>query len=120
MKITPTHVTLLHCGEQSCAGETFDVEADFVLKLVGYEQDNRILKLCGVELVDAQQKPAYDPQTMMTNVENVYVAGTAIGGTQDRYRVFLENCHVHVDRIVSHITGTSVVRDVKLFEREES
>ena len=57
---------------------------------------------------------------MMTNVEGIYVAGTAIGGTQDRYRVFLENCHVHVDRIVSHVTGTKVLRDVKTFEREES
>src|SRR4051812_40911014 len=34
--ITPTHVTLRRMGDDS----TFDVPADFVLKLIGYEQDN--------------------------------------------------------------------------------
>ena len=120
IKITPTHVTLQHCGEQACAGETFDVEAEFVLKLIGYEQDGQLFKSCGVELIDAQCKPAHNPQTMMTNVEGIYVAGTAIGGTQERYRIFLENCHVHVDRILSDITGRKVEREVKTFEREES
>ena len=34
-----------------------------------------------------------------------FVAGTAIGGTQDKYRIFIENCHVHADRIVAALTG---------------
>ncbi|MFT3784538.1 MAG: hypothetical protein QM770_00040 [Tepidisphaeraceae bacterium] len=44
---------------------------------------------------------------METNVKGVYVAGTAIGGTQSHYKVFVENCHVHVNRIVCAITGQS-------------
>lgn len=120
VKITPTHVTLRRCGPEHCAGETFDVEADFVLKLIGYEQDDRLYQLCGIELHGPQKAPVFDKATMMTNVENLYVAGTSIGGTQDRYRIFLENCHVHVDRIVSQITGQTVSREVKTYEREES
>ena len=28
-----------------------------------------------------------------------------VGGTQSAYRVFIENCHVHVDRILAAVTG---------------
>ena len=37
----------------------------------------------------------------------VNVAGTAVGGTQEKYTVFIENCHVHVDRIVAALTGAA-------------
>ena len=51
--------------------------------------------------------PLYDEQTMETNVPGLYVAGTVVGGTQEKYRVFIENCHVHVDRIVSALIGSA-------------
>jgi len=104
--ITPTHVTLKRLGG-SGAGGTFDVPADFVLALIGYEQDNTLFKLAGVQLLGDCGAPAYDDNTMETNVPGVYVAGTAVGGTQDKYRVFIENCHVHVERIVAALTGGS-------------
>jgi hypothetical protein len=28
-----------------------------------------------------------------------------VAGTQDKYRVFIENCHFHVDRILAALTG---------------
>jgi thioredoxin reductase (NADPH) len=101
--ITPTHVTLRRVTD----GTTFDVAADFVLKLIGYEQDNTLFKLAGIKLLGDCGAPAYDDRTMETNVENLYVAGTAVGGTQDKYTVFIENCHVHVDRIVAALTGAA-------------
>jgi thioredoxin reductase (NADPH) len=102
VEITRSHVTLAR-GE-----ERFDVPADFVLLLVGYEQDNTLLKLCGVELLGVQQSPRFDPQTMETNVPGIYVAGTCVAGTQDKFKVFIENCHDHVDRIVGAITGGAI------------
>jgi thioredoxin reductase (NADPH) len=105
-EITPTHVTLSPVDDQFVpTGEPYQVPADFVLLLTGYEQDNSLLKLVGVELVDLEQRPNYDETTMETNVPGVYVAGTATGGTQERYSIFLENCHVHVERIVASIQG---------------
>lgn len=101
VRITPRAVTLRR------GNETFDAEADFVLKLIGYEQDNMLLKRCGIELVGDDQIPRFEPQTMMSNVRNIYLAGTAVGGTQARYKIFLENCHSHVAAIVSHLTGKS-------------
>lgn len=97
--ITPEHVTLKR------GTETFDVGADFVLKLIGYEQDNALLKMCGIELSGENQFPRFDPQTMESNMKGIYVAGTAVAGTQTGYKIFLENCHAHVAAILAHLTG---------------
>ena len=88
-------------------GERFDVPADFVLALIGYEQDNTLFKLAGLELRGDCGAPVFDEQTMESSVPGIYVAGTAVGGTQDKYRVFIENCHVHVERIVNALTGAA-------------
>lgn len=114
VKITSSHVTL--CRRD----ETFDVPADFVLALIGYRQDNTLFKLAGVELRGDCGAPAYNEQTMETSVAGLYVAGTAVGGTQDKYRVFIENCHVHVDRIVAAITGATPPAAPVEYARPES
>ena len=57
-----------------------------MLLLIGYEQDNTLFKLAGVKLLGDCGAPAYDERTMETNVPDLYVAGTAVGGTQDKYR----------------------------------
>ncbi len=88
-------------------GEEVDVAADFVLLLIGYEADMNLCRMAGVELEGAGQMPKFDAATMETNVAGVYVAGTAVGGTQERYRLFIENCHVHVERIVAALTGSA-------------
>jgi thioredoxin reductase (NADPH) len=98
-EITPSHVTLRHHD-----GRTSNVKADFVLALIGYEQDNTLFKLAGVNLVGENEAPAFDEKTMETNIPRLYVAGTATGGTQRKYTVFIENCHVHVERIIAALT----------------
>lgn len=107
-RITPGEVELAPCGQDDLfrpRGGTMRVPADFVLLLVGYVADMSLAKLAGVELRGEAQSPVFDERTMETNVPGVYVAGTAIAGTQSGYRVFLENCHIHVDRIVAALTG---------------
>jgi thioredoxin reductase (NADPH) len=103
--ITPTHVTLAPVGDSLYGHDTFDVPADFVLLLIGYAQDNKLFKLAGVQLEGDCGAPVFNPRTMETNIPGLYVAGTAVGGTQDKYRVFIENCHVHVGRIMAALTG---------------
>ncbi|HEX8323344.1 MAG TPA: NAD(P)-binding domain-containing protein [Tepidisphaeraceae bacterium] len=99
--ITPTHVHL------NVNGDAVSVEADFVLLMTGYVQDNTLLKLAGVATEGACQLPLFDPKTMETTIPGLYLAGTAVGGTQDKYKVFIENCHDHVEKILAHAFGRS-------------
>ena len=97
-------VRLKAVGDET--GETIDVRVDDVLSLIGYEQDKSLLRNAGVDLIDSQVRPVFDEETMQTNVPGIYVAGTAIAGTQSSsYKVFVENCHVHVEKIVAHLMG---------------
>ncbi len=100
-RITPTHVTL----EPVVGGAAIDVPAHFVLLLVGYEQDAILFKQAGVALVGDNRAPRVDERTMQTNVPGLYVAGTGAAGTQAKFRLFIENCHEHVDKIVRDLTG---------------
>jgi thioredoxin reductase (NADPH) len=78
--------------------------ADFVLALTGYRQDTSLFEMLGVDLQGADRKPLLDEATMETNVPGVFVAGTAIAGSPaERVRIIVEDCHVHVPRIVEAI-----------------
>lgn len=81
------------------------VHADFVLALIGYRADMSLARMAGVELSTDLEVPTINMETMETNVPGVYLAGTAIGGTQDQFRLFIENCHVHSERIVASLQG---------------
>ncbi|HVE73111.1 MAG TPA: NAD(P)-binding domain-containing protein [Thermoanaerobaculia bacterium] len=83
-------------------GET--LPADFVLALTGYRQDTTLFEMLGFDLQGADRKPLLDESTMETNVPGVFVAGTAIAGSPaERVSIIVEDCHVHVPRIVAAI-----------------
>lgn len=87
---------LLNTGEE--------LPSDFVLALTGYRQDTRLFEMLGVDLQGGDRRPQLDERTMETNVPGVFVAGTAIAGSpQERVRIIVEDCHVHVPRIVAAI-----------------
>jgi|SRR5690606_7744581 len=88
--------------------DTREIDADFVLLLTGYVQDPTLFEQLGVELVGKSRALRYDRSTMQTNVPGVYVAGTAAGGSQQRTRLFIENSHEHVRKIVRAISGSDV------------
>ncbi len=103
VRITHDQVELISTATPPQAKRS--VPADFVLLLTGYMQDTTLFDLAGVRLVGENQAPVCDPNTMMTNVPNLFIAGTAAAGTQVRFRLFIENCHPHVTKIVRAITG---------------
>ncbi len=107
---TPTEITheLVQLAPTDCDGERApgdpqEVAADDVLLLTGYIQDKTLFEQLGVKLVGEERKPKFDASTMQTSVPGVYVAGTTIGGSQRRTKIFIENAHVHVDRIVASL-----------------
>ena len=115
VRISTSVVTL-----RRISGETIDVTADFVLLAVGYEADMSLCRMAGVELTGPMEKPRFDERTMETNVPGVYLAGTVTGGTQGKYTVFIENGHVHIDRIVAAITGHGSGMAVPVYDQPES
>jgi len=110
---TPTRIENTHArlvptdahGKPDPHAEPIDVPADFVLLMTGYQMDTSLLEQAGVELIGENRGPRLDPDTMMTNVPGLYVVGTAAAGTQKNFRLFIENCHPHVTKIVRSITG---------------
>jgi thioredoxin reductase (NADPH) len=101
LNIAPTQVLL-----QRSDGTEFRQPADFVLMMTGFVGDMSLFESAGVNLIGAGRAPQHNPETMETNIPGLYVAGTAAGGERKHgYTYFIENCHVHVSRIVHHLTG---------------
>jgi bacillithiol disulfide reductase len=85
-----------------------EIAADFVLALTGYRQDTTLFESLGVEMHGEDRKPRLDEKTMETNVPGVFVAGTAFAGSPaERVRVIVEDCHVHVPRILDGLRRRS-------------
>jgi len=106
IEITPQHVVLTPAQDGKPTGGRPTVHpADFVLLATGFVADMSLFENAGVALQGEQRAPAFSPETMETNVPGLYVAGTAAAGTQQRYRLFIENCHEHVAKIVAALTG---------------
>lgn len=96
--------TPLGIRERSVLLDTGEVAADFVLALTGYRQETTLFEQLGVDLQGGDRRPRYDETTMETNVPGVFVAGTAIAGSpRERVSIIVEDCHVHVDRIVARL-----------------
>lgn len=75
-------------------GETGEVEADFVLALVGYRPNLKLLENCGIEVCEEDCRPLYNPATLETNVRGLFVAGVIGAGTISA-EIFIENSRFH-------------------------
>jgi thioredoxin reductase (NADPH) len=106
IEITPRHVVLAPVEDGKPSGRDPIIHpTDFVLLATGFVADLSLFENAGVTLRGEQRAPVFSPETMETSVPGLYVAGTAAAGTQQRFRLFIENCHEHVERIVAALTG---------------
>lgn len=83
-------------------GEIEEVENDFVLAMTGYLPDFEFLKNSGIDLQGECLNPVYNPETMETNIPNLYLAGVVCGG-KDTHLWFIENSRIHAEMIVRNI-----------------
>lgn len=83
-------------------GQLNEIENDFVLAMTGYLPDFDFLKNSGIELRGECLNPFYNPETMETNVPNLYLAGVVCGG-KDTHLWFIENSRIHAEIIIQHI-----------------
>ena len=115
-EITPSGVRLREVD----GGGTSFVPADDVLLQIGYAADGAIFESIGCRLEGDARAVVHDPETMETSVPGVHVAGTAVAGTQGRFQVYIENSHVHADRIAAALTGAAPPPNPELPELPEA
>ncbi len=100
-----TVVTAIHENalELDANGETLRIANDFVLALTGYKPNFEFLLKLGVNLSHDEKKlPAYNDETMETNVDGLYLAGVICGG-METHKWFIENSRIHAKMIVRDI-----------------
>lgn len=86
---------------------TITLANDFVLAMTGYLPSFDFLRSMGIEIgSDAFQTPVHNPETMMTNVDGIYLAGVICGGLKTN-KWFIENSRIHAGQIVRHIQNVS-------------
>ena len=79
------------------------LENDFVLALTGYKPNFAFLEKLGIELSnDSKRLPTYDPETMETNVDGLFLAGVICGG-METHKWFIENSRIHAPIIMNTI-----------------
>lgn len=86
-------------------GKIREIENDFVLAMTGYLPDFDFLKNSGIDLQGECLNPVYNPETMETNIENLYLAGVVCGG-KDTHLWFIENSRIHAEMIIRNILST--------------
>ncbi|MCK0161834.1 YpdA family putative bacillithiol disulfide reductase [Allomuricauda sp. F6463D] len=78
-------------------------ENDFVLALTGYRPNFSFLEKLGITLSNDQKRlPTYDPETMETNVDGLFLAGVICGG-METHKWFIENSRIHAPIIMKTI-----------------
>ena len=84
-------------------GGLITIENDYVIATTGYQPNCDFLQKAGIHLSqDEILKPEYDPETMETNIPNIYLAGVVCGG-MNTHVWFIENSRVHAELIMKSV-----------------
>jgi thioredoxin reductase (NADPH) len=77
---------------------------DYVIAMTGYKPNFDFLRNIGIRLSDDDLlQPFYDPETMETNMPNIFLAGVICGG-MNTHVWFIENSREHAERIIRNLT----------------
>ncbi|WP_282123951.1 YpdA family putative bacillithiol disulfide reductase [Algibacter mikhailovii] len=80
-----------------------EIPNDFVIALTGYLPNFDLLSQSGITLSDDKKAiPNYNPETMESNVQGLYLAGVICGG-KETHKWFIENSRIHAKKIAEHI-----------------
>jgi thioredoxin reductase (NADPH) len=79
------------------------VANDYVIAMTGYQPNFDFLRKTGIQLSnDENLQPVYDPESMETNLKNIYLAGVVCGG-MNTHVWFIENSREHAQKIIKKI-----------------
>ncbi|MDQ1001696.1 thioredoxin reductase (NADPH) [Neobacillus niacini] len=83
-------------------GEEKAIYNDFVFAMTGYRPDHQFLKAMGIKIDEETGRPLFNPDTMETNIEGVYIAGVIAAGNNAN-EIFIENGRFHGGLIAQSI-----------------
>jgi thioredoxin reductase (NADPH) len=83
-------------------GEEKTIYNDFVFAMTGYRPDHQFLKNMGINIDEETGRPLFDPETMETNIEGIYIAGVIAAGNNAN-EIFIENGRFHGGLIAQSI-----------------
>jgi thioredoxin reductase (NADPH) len=75
-------------------GKEQEQEADFVFAMTGYHPDHSFIRGMGVQVDDSTGRPHFNPETMETNVNGIFIAGVIAAGNNAN-EIFIENGRWH-------------------------
>ncbi|MNB72356.1 Ferredoxin--NADP reductase [compost metagenome] len=104
-EITPSYVTVTRADGEA----PLRLENDFVLAMTGFRPDRRLVTDLGVIMDDEMDKPVFDPATMETNIQGVYVAGVIASG-RNANEIFIETGRRHGALIAEHLASRRPAR----------
>ncbi|WP_285400227.1 YpdA family putative bacillithiol disulfide reductase [Lysinibacillus sp. fls2-241-R2A-57] len=84
-------------------GSKKSIKNDFVFAMTGYHPDHSFIRAMGVTIDDETGRPFFNPETMETNVEGLFIAGVIAAGNNAN-EIFIENGRFHGDCIAKTIT----------------
>lgn len=83
-------------------GKSYTMENDAVFAMTGYHPNTDMLSNLGVPIDDETGAPVYNPDTMETPTNGLYIAGVIAAG-RDANSIFIENGRFHGGKIVADI-----------------
>ncbi|PAE43794.1 YpdA family putative bacillithiol disulfide reductase [Bacillus sp. 7884-1] len=83
-------------------GKEKTIYNDFVFAMTGYRPDHQFLKNMGINIDEETGRPLFDPETMETNIEGIYIAGVIAAGNNAN-EIFIENGRFHGSLIAQSI-----------------
>ncbi|WML59910.1 YpdA family putative bacillithiol disulfide reductase [Neobacillus sp. PS2-9] len=83
-------------------GKLHKIRNDFVFAMTGYHPDHQFLKTMGIQIDEETGRPLFNPDTMETNIEGIYIAGVIAAGNNAN-EIFIENGRFHGGQIAQSI-----------------
>jgi thioredoxin reductase (NADPH) len=78
------------------------ISNDFVFAMTGYRPDHQFLRKMGIAIDQETGRPYFNPKSMETNIDGIYIAGVIAAGNNAN-EIFIENGRFHGELIAKSI-----------------
>lgn len=93
-----------HTVTYSNGKDEITIPNDFVFAMTGYHPDHSFLEKMGIEIDFESGRPLFDPDTMETNVQGIFIAGVIAAGNNAN-EIFIENGRFHGRQIAEYLAS---------------